>query len=147
MKKLILIAFAVLTASGSIIAQNNTASDEQQIREACRNYVEGWFAGDVERMDKGLHSDLVKQGVNTLPQTGRTFLNKLSKSSMLELTRAGVGKGEIPEGAVDIVIFDIYKSTASAKIVSHKFIDYVHLAKSNDEWSIVNVLWEMNTGE
>ncbi len=49
----------------------------------------------------------------------------------------------------DITIFDIYADEATAKAVFLGWVDYVHLARINGRWVIVNVLWqekpELNT--
>ncbi|HLE32869.1 MAG TPA: nuclear transport factor 2 family protein [Bacteroidota bacterium] len=37
---------------------------------------------------------------------------------------------------------DIYNNTASVKAIMSGWIDYLHVAKWNGEWKIVNVLWE-----
>jgi hypothetical protein len=36
---------------------------------------------------------------------------------------------------------------ASVKVLSHPFVDYLHVAKIGDRWLIVNVLWELRKGE
>ena len=30
------------------------------------------------------------------------------------------------------------------KAVAEEYVDYLHLAKHNGQWKIVNVLWELN---
>lgn len=42
----------------------------------------------------------------------------------------------------EITVLDIADSIASATVVSQPFIDYLHLAKLDGQWSIVNVLYE-----
>lgn len=39
-------------------------------------------------------------------------------------------------------MLDIADSIASAKVVSEPFVDYLHLAKLDGRWSIINVLYE-----
>jgi hypothetical protein len=39
-------------------------------------------------------------------------------------------------------VLDVADSIASAKVVSEPFVDYLHLAKLDGSWSIVNVLYE-----
>jgi len=39
-------------------------------------------------------------------------------------------------------VLDIADSIASAKVVSEPFVDYLHLAKLDGRWSIINVLYE-----
>ena len=36
-------------------------SDHEQIRATVADYIEGWYSGDVARMDRCLHEDLVKR--------------------------------------------------------------------------------------
>ena len=43
----------------------------------------------------------------------------------------------------DVTVLDIFGNAASAKIIASDWIDYLHLAKWNGRWVIVNVLWEV----
>ena len=112
------------------------------IEAAARDYLDGWYAGDAERMTRALHPDLVKRVVRTL-ENGEPLLNSVSASNMIAYTRAGFGKGRAnPDVPTEVRILDATPVIASVKTVSHEFIDYLHLAKIEDEWKIVNVLWE-----
>lgn len=59
-------------------------------------------------------------------------------------TRAGAGT-RAPESRrlKDVTILDLYENAASVKIVASNFVDYLHLARWNGQWKIVNVLTEM----
>ena len=48
----------------------------------------------------------------------------------------------IPHSAKEIEIFDVNSKTASAKLTAEWGIDLFHLAKINDQWKIVNVIWQ-----
>ena len=52
------------------------------IRNTVLDYFEGWFEGDIVRMDRALHPDLVKR--TPAPSLGAT-----TKDRMLELTALG----------------------------------------------------------
>jgi Putative lumazine-binding len=39
-------------------------------------------------------------------------------------------------------ILDIYGGAASARVRGATWVDYMHLAKFNGRWRIINVLWE-----
>jgi hypothetical protein len=41
-----------------------------------------------------------------------------------------------------VIILDQFESAASVKVVMTDWIDYMHMAKFNGKWVIVNVLWE-----
>ena len=38
-----------------------TTTDEQAIEATVRDYFEGWFDGDAERMERALHPQLAKR--------------------------------------------------------------------------------------
>ena len=40
-------------------------------------------------------------------------------------------------------ILDLFGNSAIARAEMSSWIDYMHLAKWNGEWKIVNVLWEL----
>lgn len=118
--------------------------DRTAIREVIFDYVDGWWTGDVGRMEGRLHPDLVKRIVFEHEATGRSMLNTMSKNDMVEHTRAGGGSAD-PEqkGDVEVSIVDISGGIASATATSARYVDYLHLAKWNGRWVIVNVLWGM----
>jgi Putative lumazine-binding len=43
----------------------------------------------------------------------------------------------------DVTVLDVFENAASVKIVATDWIDYLHVAKFNGRWVIVNVLWEL----
>ena len=47
----------------------------------------------------------------------------------------------------DVTVLDVFENAASAKIVASDWVDYLHLARWNGEWKIVNVLWELKPQE
>ena len=95
-------------------------------------------------MERALHPELAKRIVRTNEQ-GRSQLSQMSALSLVLGTRGGGGK-DIPvaERRDDVTIFDIYQNAASAKIYASGWVDYLHLAKWNGRWVIVNVLWELH---
>ena len=118
MKQLIfLLAVFSLTTFSFVPAQN---SDETEaIKSAAMDYVEGWYQGDAERMAKSLHSDLVKRTVREISNTGQPFLNHISKTTLVEYTRAGGGK-DTPKDKLfhEVDVLDVYKEIATVKGVS-----------------------------
>jgi hypothetical protein len=133
-----------LLLPSSILAQ--TPADSAAIRAAVLDYVDGWWDGDVERMERCLHPDLVKRIVFAHEQTGRSLMNSSTKSDMLEYTRAGGGSAEIDQkGKVTVTVVAVEGGIANVIATSARYVDYLHLAKWNDRWVIVNVLWGPNS--
>ena len=113
--------------------------DSFKIIQTSKNYIEGWYNGDTVRMNQALHPDLTKRRYDFKKNT----FGNLTKSNMMEFTKAGYGK-RTPREKIknEFEVLDIYQNIASAKAVSCDFVDYMQLLKVNDEWKIVNVLWD-----
>jgi len=126
------------------VLRAQTAADSNAIRQAALDYIEGYYEGDGARMERALHPELAKRIVRTNDQ-GRSQLQQMSAMSLVLGTRAGGGKDTpVTDRRKDVTIFDIYQNAASAKIYASGWVDYLHLAKWNGRWVIVNVLWELH---
>jgi len=146
MKKILLPILAVvfLSFTGTAKTEDTASTEKEAIKAACLDYIEGWYTGNAERMERALHPNLVKRRVVKLQQTGGDVINQVTQCDMVEYTRAGFGtQRPLAEGEQPVVeILDIYKGTATVKMTSRDFIDYAHLARFNGSWKIMNVLWE-----
>lgn len=130
----------VMTFWFTAYSQNQDMADEKTaIENALRDYIEGWYKGDAARMDRSLHDDLVKRIRVTDSSDIGMKLRSVSKSRMVELTEKG--GGENPDSEYQIFIDDIEKDMAAARVLSLEYLDYLHLAKTNEGWQIVNILF------
>jgi hypothetical protein len=124
------------SADGPLHAQ--TAADSTAIRAAALDYIEGWYQGDSHRMASALHPDLAKRIVESTPQ-GNSKLGHMTASELIRMTaRRSPGTGR-----ADVRILDIFGNTASVRVDADSWVDYMHLARWDGAWRIVNVLWEM----
>src|SRR5262249_44714772 len=106
--------------------------------------IEGWYEGDARRMENALHPELAKRIVHTDPKTQKSRLDQMSALTLVQGTRAGGGKAGGPDRRQrDGVILGTFGNAASGKIVAADWVDYLHMAKYNSRWVIVNVLWEL----
>jgi hypothetical protein len=138
----VVLAAVMVLPLGSLRAQS--AADSSGIRQAALDYIEGYYEGNAERMARAVHPELAKRIVRVNEQ-GRYMLGQMSAMTLVEGTRAGGGKDTpVAERRKDVTIFDIYQNAASAKIYASGWVDYLHLAKWNGRWVIVNVLWELH---
>jgi hypothetical protein len=134
---------AALVISIAIPARADSAADAAAIRQAAMDYAEGWYAGDATRMENALHPELAKRIVRTDAATGRSQLDQMSALTLVQAVRAGYGTKTPPEKQQkDFTLLDQFENAASAKLVMSDWIDYLHLARVNGRWVIVNVLWE-----
>jgi len=128
----------------ALLLVTQTAADSSGIRQAALDYIEGYYEGNADRMARAVHPELAKRIVRVNEQ-GRYMLGQMSAMTLVEGTRAGGGKDTpVAERRKDVTIFDIYQNAASAKIYASGWVDYLHLAKWNGRWVIVNVLWELH---
>lgn len=131
---------AALPQATTGAAQNETTA----IRQAALDYIEGWYEGNAERMERALHSELAKRIVQTNPANGRSSLGQQSAMTLVQGTRSRATRPTPKEQQQkDITILDVFEGAASVKIVASEWIDYLHLGKFNGRWVIVNVLWEL----
>jgi hypothetical protein len=143
-----LLLIVLMLGSAAVRAQNSAASastpDAAAIKQTALDYIEGWYEGNAERMERALHPELAKRIVETNPQTGRSRLSQMSAMTLVQGTRAGGGtKTPKEKQQKDVTILDVFGGAASVKVVAGDWIDYLHMAKSNGRWVIVNVLWEL----
>jgi hypothetical protein len=137
--KWIVASIAIALVASPAPAQ--TAPDSAAIRQTALDYIEGWYEGNAERMERSLHPDLAKRIINT-DQRGRNVLGHQSAMTLVMNTRRGGGKADAQQRK-DVRILDIFGNTASVRVDAGAWIDYMHIAKWNGRWVIVNVLWEM----
>ena len=111
------------------------SADHAAVTSTARDYFEGWFAGDVERMDRVLHPDLVKRRVGS--ELGIT-----SKERMLELTRRGEGAQDGIDRTLEIEVEDVFGDIASVTVHSAVYHEYIQLVRTQAGWQIANALWQ-----
>lgn len=141
MKKVIIVLATLLLPA---LAKAQTAADSAAIRATALNYIEGWYEGSAERMASALHPELAKRIVYEDRESGASALNHMTAQQLVESTRRGGGKDTPAERQQkDVSILDIFENAASVKVVAGDWVDYLHIAKYDDAWVIVNVLWEL----
>ena len=114
------------------------SEEETAVENTIRDYIEGWYRGDSERIDQSLHNDLAKR-IPVKDSLNVYKLRKVSKSAMVEYTAKG--GGENPDAEYQIFVDDIDGDIATARLLSPEYLDYLHLAKTNEGWKIVNILF------
>jgi len=141
MKKLIFFAIVAIASATSAFGQIDTERDA--IKRTALNYAEGWYEGNADKMEGALHPDLAKRIVRTNDK-GQSNLGQMSAMSLVQGTRSGAGKQTpVAEQQKDVTILDMLGGAATVKLEMRDWVDYMHIAKSNGKWVIINVLWEM----
>ena len=141
MKKLILVLSIIFVFS--IINFAQTDADKEAIKAAALDYMEGWYEGNAERMERSLHPELSKR-MFSKDSKGRSVFNHMGAMRLVQATRSGFGK-ETPKDKQrkDVAILDVFENVASVRADMSDWIDYMQMAKVDGKWVIVNVLWEL----
>lgn len=139
-----LLFFPTLLLAGAVGSPAEPTDDFDEIRRVALDYGEGWYEGDATRMERALHPELAKRMIFTNPKTGRSRLNDQGAITLVQNTRAGGGKNAPGEDRhSEVTVFEVFENSAVAKVDGPEWVDYLHLAKWNGRWVIVNVLWEL----
>lgn len=140
-RALILLTIFLIAGTGTALGQE--LHDTDAITGTALDYIEGWYEADVKRMDRALHPKLAKRKVFVDSESDASELRDLSKEQMLEYTGAGGGSDTRAEDRdIEVTILDVLEDTASVKITSVSFTDYLHLVRWNGDWVVINVVWE-----
>jgi hypothetical protein len=119
-------------------------AETEAIEKVALDYIEGAFSGDAARMEQALHPELNKVIPVKVPQTGKTMLNKMGASMLIEGTRAKRGLLSEEKRNITVTVLNVMEDIAIVKVLSAMYYDYLQMAKIEGKWKIINVLWVMN---
>lgn len=139
---LLALAAGVSLGTGARVSSAAAQSDDRvQIAGVVRDYFEGWYTADAERLGRSLHPDMVKRYVEAFPG-GRQVVRSATRDVMIEMTRMGGGSETPPERRnIVIDVLDLSGDIAVARASSSQYLEYLSLARCNGRWAIINILW------
>jgi hypothetical protein len=140
--RLVFSLFVLLAAPATLRGQ--TAADSAGVRAAVLDYVEGIYRVDTARIVRSVRPELAKRGYY-IPRNQSAYANSpMTYAQLINVAKTFNAKGQLnAETAVkQVTILDILDQTASVKLVADWGVDYMHLAKYDGRWMIVNVLWQ-----
>ena len=122
--------------------QEDDKAEWEAVRQVCLDYFEGWFYGDADRFLSALHPELAKR-IPWKNESGKMILRPSDREEMAEYIRSGRTKKSPEEAQIKVKVFDVSHGVATAVGSCSTFFDYMHLAKIDGKWWIVNVLWQV----
>lgn len=130
--------------SAGAMAQSATASaDRTAVQQAALDYVEGIYNTDTTRIERSVHPQLTKRGFwrDTAtapwgPQQTMTY------DQLITLTKTWNADKKRDTTIKRVDVFDVLDQTATAKVTAMWGIDYLHLAKYDGRWKIINIVWQ-----
>ena len=129
-----------LLLPASAVAQS--PKESAAVERAALDYLEGFYEGSTDKIRRGVHPDVVKFGF--AKQDGSYSESPMSFDEMLAYaTRVKESGRTRDENTVKRVeILDILDQTAAVKVYAWWGSDYLHMAKYEGDWKIVQVLWQ-----
>lgn len=120
-------------------------TDKQAIEQAAINYMESYFESNQSQMELAIHPEVAKRHV--IEREGFQLIKNMGYTELVSLTKLNGKKWASLQGQpleVTVQLLDLDGSIASVKASTNQydFYDYMHLAKINGEWRIINVLWD-----
>ena len=125
-------------------AQSTATAEKEAVRAAAMDYLDALYQAKPELIARSVHTDLSKRGYYRKEGETQFTSSPMSYQRLFDL--AGTwnkdGKRAIDKAPKEVVVFEVLNQTASAKVTALWGIDYMHLAKYDGKWKIVNILWQ-----
>jgi hypothetical protein len=147
MRKLALILLATGIAASVLIANlgmDQSADKERQaVERAVLDYCEAAYEMKPELLARSVHPELHKFGFYR-PSPDQPYRRvPMTYEQLIELVKEWNKDGKFgPDAPKKVEVFEVLDQTAAAKLTGGWGIDYMHLAKYDGKWKIVQVLWQ-----
>jgi len=133
-----------VTASPSNAESPLGEVDRQAIVAVATEYILSWLDDDADRLVQCIHPDLAKRMVDSRGAPGRAAIVDLGANQLVEGVAAGLGNAY--DRTVEVDILDAYPPIASVMVRSVPFVEYLHLARFDERWLVLNVVWQRRPG-
>lgn len=142
----ILIISMILVACNQIVKKEQSwnKEDHKAVEAAILDYVEGLYEVDSTRIARSVDTTLRKVGYYYTPDKKWRDNLPMTFTQLSRLSARWNSDGDqVDENSPKIIeIYDVNTKTASAKLTAAWGVDYFHLAKYNNQWKIMNVIWQ-----
>jgi hypothetical protein len=142
MKRTVILIAAFVIAL-PLVTSAQSDKEREAVKQAVLDYVEGVYEVKPERIERSVHPDLAKRGFFIKKGESVYSPHIMTYQELVDLAKNYNKNGRVPKDAPkEIVIFDVSDQTATIKLTAVWGIDYMHLAKYDGKWKIINVLWQ-----
>lgn len=136
------IALGTLFFIGSAVLQPN--ADREAVAQAIYDYVDALYLVDPARIERSVHPDLSKVGF-WRSQEGADYQElHMTFDELVALAGRWNQSGRVDPATAprEVTVLDVLDQTATARLTADWGVDYLHLAKYDGTWKIINVLWQ-----
>ncbi len=118
--------------------------DVAGVERASLDYVEGFYEGDASKLRRSVRPEVVKYGFYRASAVEPYQGEAMSFDDMIafaERVRES-GRTAPSDAPKEVLLLDVQDQTATSKVVAWWGTDYLQLAKYDDRWQIVHVIWQ-----
>jgi len=129
---------------GSGVALQAQTPDEEGVRRAALDYLEGFYEGSDEKLRRSIHPEVDKFGFARRGPDQEYRRVPMSYEQMFQFAE-GVRNGRgapPPDAPKEVELLDVQDQTAVAKVRAWWGTDYLQMARYDGRWMIVHVLWQ-----
>ena len=141
MKKIAPLIFISFLFSSHLQAQN---PDRRAVYDASMDYINAFYNTEPIRLEKCVYPEVVRRGYYWKGlDSSYSDLRVMTYAQMIQFAKDWNKSQWLPANAVkNIDVLDVQDKTASVKINVFWGIEYLQLAKIDNQWKIVNILWQ-----
>lgn len=138
---LVLVCFM---AFGRLFGMGDPPADEKKaVERAVLDYCESVYDMKPELIERSVHPRLHKFGFYR-PASDKPYVEApCTYEDLIQLAKVWNKDGRFGSNPrKEVQVFEVLDRTAAAKVVGEWGIDYIHLAKYDGQWKIMQVLWQ-----
>jgi len=120
-----------------VIAQTDL---EKEIEQTALDYVKSIYRADAETLTKTIHPEITKASFSISNQSGRSFFQYSTYSTLIENTKGGEAVKDEEMPAITVDVLSSARIFANAKVTHKKICEYLQLVKVQDQWKVLTVL-------
>ena len=125
-------------------AAPQAASEREAVRRAALDYLEGFYEGDSVKIVRSVRPDVRKAGYYKGRDATTYTAEEMPFGDFLSYVRNFKNNNRTTPATAprEVIVGEVNDQTATAKVVAWWGIDYLHLARYDGKWMIVNVIWQ-----
>lgn len=118
-------------------------ANRKAVERAVLDYVEAFYEMQPELLERSVHPDLAKFGFWRRPGDDEYRGSPMTFDQALTVAKTWNEDGRAGDDAPkQVEVLDLLDQTAAAKLTAVWGVDYLHLAKFEGKWQILQVLWQ-----
>lgn len=119
-------------------------AERAAVERAVLDYVDALYDVDPTKIQRSVHPELAKRGFFRSDPEAAYQEGLMTYQDLHALAGEWNRNGRVDprKAPKQVSILDVLDQTATAKLVAHWGVDYMHLARYDGQWKIVHVLWQ-----